>query len=279
MELRVRTVIELAAFFDSYSKEYENSGFEGLASYDQTIHKIAIDGGEASVWAVCAVASVIQRRIVCVYPSTVNGAGADDILAERLNTTLRPRENYDDLLEPIYIMWSRVGPVKAGEKWLPNHFVPLFTETSSSSSRVTAPPKKRQRPSPASVDVTSSPQCTSGTNASPLSNPVPLPCTSRPVPAPRTSRPTSSRPAAVTTSESPPSDPTSSPGSPPSAPTSYAPTSSPGSPPSAPQSSATDGPATHGSATAHIIEAHKGGVRLIYEGYTYVRDRVYKDKQ
>ena len=61
-ELRVRTIIELYAFFDYYMHEYANVDFDGTCgvTYDETIHEYAVDGGDASIWAVCALASIIE---------------------------------------------------------------------------------------------------------------------------------------------------------------------------------------------------------------------------
>ena len=46
-ELRVRTVIELMAFFDFYYEEYAAVSFEDICgvTFDDTIYEIAVDGG------------------------------------------------------------------------------------------------------------------------------------------------------------------------------------------------------------------------------------------
>ena len=123
-ELRVRTVIELAAFVDSYVKEYEADNFDELCgvSYDETISECAIDGGYASVWAVCGLASVIGRPIVSVYPK-INGQS--DILEKLLNRTLKPRQACDASQASISIMWTRASCHNPSHMWVSNHFVPL----------------------------------------------------------------------------------------------------------------------------------------------------------
>jgi len=74
-ELRVRTVIEMMGFLDSYMSEYAAVDLDGVCgvTYMDTIHEIAVDGGCASVWALAGLASVIKRPIVSVYPTTING--------------------------------------------------------------------------------------------------------------------------------------------------------------------------------------------------------------
>ena len=138
-ELRVRTVIELTAFFDSYYKEYDVSELEskGGVTYDEAIHELAVDGGYASVWGLCGLASVIERPIVSVYPSTVNGL--NDELAALLNRQMRPRRNYDADRDAVYIMWTSTSWPKSGTMWRSNHFVPLVkAQPQSTTASVTA---------------------------------------------------------------------------------------------------------------------------------------------
>ena len=70
-ELRIRTVIELMACFDFYYEEYAAVSFEDICgvTFDDTIYEITVDGGYASVWAVCGLSSVIRRPIISLYPA------------------------------------------------------------------------------------------------------------------------------------------------------------------------------------------------------------------
>ena len=138
-ELRVRTVIELTAFFDSYYKEYNVTELENKCgvTFDEAIHELAVDGGYASVWGLCGLASVIERPIVSVYPSTVNGP--NDELAALLNRQMRPRRNYDADRDEVYIMWTSTSRPKSGTMWRSNHFVPLVkAQSQSTTASVTA---------------------------------------------------------------------------------------------------------------------------------------------
>ena len=92
--------------------------------YDEGIHELAVDGGCASVWGLCGLASVIERPIVSVYPSTVNGL--NDELAMLLNRRMKPRRSYDEDREDIFIMWTSTTCPKSGTMWRTNHFVPLI---------------------------------------------------------------------------------------------------------------------------------------------------------
>lgn len=124
-ELRLRTVIELTAFFDSYMKEYKDDDFEGLCgvTYEEDVYECATDGGYVSIWVMAGLASVIQGPIVSVYP-TINGI--NDPVAEILNRTLLPRLNYDANCQAIHIMWTRADfHVSQTTTWVTNHFVPL----------------------------------------------------------------------------------------------------------------------------------------------------------
>src|SRR6478609_10995518 len=136
-ELRVRTVIDLTAFFDSYQKEYESSDFDMSCgvTYEETIHDCSINGGYASVWAICGLASVIERPIVSVYP-TVNGP--QDILTTVLNRTFLPRRNYDTTREPVFVMWTCLTAHDSRTIWHPNHFVALVSPSYIASSMPSA---------------------------------------------------------------------------------------------------------------------------------------------
>lgn len=121
----MRTIVELTAFFDAYYKEYNVKEIETYCgvTYDEGIYEMAVDGGDASIWGLCGLASVIERPIVSVYPSTVNGP--NDMLATMLNRRMKPRRNYNEALDEVYIMWTNTSPPKSGTIWRSNHFVPL----------------------------------------------------------------------------------------------------------------------------------------------------------
>ena len=88
-----------------------------------------------SVWGLCGLASVIERPIVSVYPSTVNGP--NDELAALLNRQMRPRRNYDAVRDEVYIMWTSTSRPKSGTMWRSNHFVPLVKAQSQSTTAST----------------------------------------------------------------------------------------------------------------------------------------------
>jgi len=125
-ELRVRTVIELCAFADFYQEQYLSDKFDEWTgvTYEEAIHEIAVDGGYASVWAICGLASVLQRPIVSVYPTDVNGG--NDMIAQTLNRTVHPRLGYDPCHEKIFILWTRTIAPASEQIWRPNHFAPLI---------------------------------------------------------------------------------------------------------------------------------------------------------
>ena len=139
-ELRLRTIIELTAFVDHYVTQYGDLNFEASvgAGYEETIHELAVDGGHASVWALCGLATVVERPIVSVYPSTGNQE-LTQAVASCLNRRLLPRREYDDLLSAIFIMWTRTCRHCPGTMWTSNHFVPLLEGSALSSTVIHTP--------------------------------------------------------------------------------------------------------------------------------------------
>ena len=112
--------------------EYQKDNLEVVCGveYEHAIHECAVEGGYASVWAVCALATVIKRPIVSVYPRFEYG---ENILATVLNRKLMPRRNHSDTIDPIFIMWTRASPQCPGAMWTSNHFVPLVRTNHTST--------------------------------------------------------------------------------------------------------------------------------------------------
>ena len=123
--MRVRTIIELAAFADWYTQQYEHDDFDELCgvSYDETIYDCAVNGGYVSVWAVCGLASVIYRPINSIYPYQINGE--NDVLSRLLNRTLQPRPSFDSAVDPVTILWTRASHHDPNRVGISSHFVPL----------------------------------------------------------------------------------------------------------------------------------------------------------
>jgi hypothetical protein len=76
-----------------------------------------------------ALSTVLQRRIISVYP-WVNGQS--DVYADVANVMLTPISERTGL-SPLMIMWTRDAP-NVGNVWLANHFVPLFRNSDRSAS-------------------------------------------------------------------------------------------------------------------------------------------------
>lgn len=125
-ELRLRTIIELVAYCEEYEANYRSNNFTELCgvSIQETIHCVAVNGGLASVWAMCALASVLQGPIVSVYPISINGEA--DVMSKVLNVTLDPRVPCIDIEESVYIMWTSLEIQSDNRIWRSNHFVPLI---------------------------------------------------------------------------------------------------------------------------------------------------------
>ena len=72
----------------------------------------------------CALASVLQRPIVSVYPMNINGEA--DVISKVLNVTLDPRVPCIDIEESVYIMWTSLELHSENRIWRSNHCVPLL---------------------------------------------------------------------------------------------------------------------------------------------------------
>ena len=88
-------------------------------SYSSACKDAAIQGQYASSWHMQAAACVLRCPLVSLYPAK---NGLLDKTLRLLNTTFMQRQIHAK--EPLYIMWSRLGP-KEAVTWTPNHFVPL----------------------------------------------------------------------------------------------------------------------------------------------------------
>lgn len=95
-----------------------------MADYDESIVDCAQVGGHSSIWTLCALATVLSRHIVSVYPP-VNGENdaAPGIL--NVEVAARPTSSFVTALEPIRILWTRLQRINPRLQWTPNHFVPL----------------------------------------------------------------------------------------------------------------------------------------------------------
>ena len=250
-------------------EEYGADKFDSFSacSYDQAIHELAVDGGDASIWAMCGLASVLRRSIVSVYPSTINGT--HDELAKHLNRTMRPRLSPHEPRETIYIMWTRNVANNPGTMWQANHFVPLMGNELNMEEDVMDGGAQMED----DMDIGESVWEADGhadIGIFPVSDQSTMPSLSSSaadnsdnlestrLPAPRSASPllTSSQPVPVPAPRSASSLLTSSQPVPVPAPRSVS-------------SASTGGCLTSG--LPELIEAHKGGLRLLLDGYCYVR--------
>jgi len=109
-----------------YLDKYSSNGFllcDG--DYDAAVVDCVKLGQHSSIWTMAALATVVQRDIVSVYPAANMSGGPDDVNVATLNATLEPRDCVVQGLASMHIMWTRVGPHQ-GRTWGPTHFVPLM---------------------------------------------------------------------------------------------------------------------------------------------------------
>jgi len=94
--------------------------------FDIALRECSVNGGYSCIWTMYALTTVLRRNIESVYP-TINGQS--DLAAKIANTILIPLSKEDLVisLEPIFIMWTRAAPMLDSTiPWTPNHFVPLL---------------------------------------------------------------------------------------------------------------------------------------------------------
>ena len=84
-------------------------------TYDEGIHRNRPSTVDMPRYGLCGLASVIERPIISVYPSTINGL--NDEVAALLNRRMKPRRNYEYDRDEVYIMWTSTSRPKSGTMW------------------------------------------------------------------------------------------------------------------------------------------------------------------
>jgi len=82
--------------------------------------------GEAcSTWALQAAATVIQRRIISLYPPVYGAAGIPEKLLNCMFEPASRRRN--NMYQSVSVMWTRNTPShQRSTTWTPNHFAPVL---------------------------------------------------------------------------------------------------------------------------------------------------------
>ena len=106
-ELLVRTVIEMVTNAEKYKKHPIARDYMSLSPYyKEACMDCGKQKGWSSIWTMLALATVIRRAIVSVYPPC---NGMKDFAYETLNTTIFPVDTSPlnaPRDEPIHIMWT-----------------------------------------------------------------------------------------------------------------------------------------------------------------------------
>ncbi|CAG2186302.1 unnamed protein product [Mytilus edulis] len=109
--------------FAMYSDEYTHGvvlterSIEDI--YEREIMQIRNSKTYMGIWQIFALASVIRRPIVSVYPKKGNPNVRKDLYRR-----IEPMEKDSD--KPLYIMWTSTRLDMNNNYWVPNHFVPLL---------------------------------------------------------------------------------------------------------------------------------------------------------
>ena len=177
-ELRARIVVELAAHEEFYL-ESKNLGadLQGLGPTDlaknycqhsphcqtsqldaesvrsifrQEVCSVAKKGVWMSIWEVHAIASILGKRLMSIYPQLTSiypnlSKDSESSVRSELHRTLLPRESSSspEAVPLPAIMWTRMGGLRPGEIWATDHFVPCLP---LSQSETGSQPQTEQHP-------------------------------------------------------------------------------------------------------------------------------------
>ena len=129
-ELRVRTCLEMMIHQSEYLAHPSASDLLLMSSnYDIAIKDCATNGSSICIWALFALATVIGRTIISIYPMAPPTLHNFALGIKVANTSLLPLHRLEDNMgEPVHIMWMRLAmpALKDSSVWEPNHFVPLL---------------------------------------------------------------------------------------------------------------------------------------------------------
>ena len=178
IEMRVRSIIEMALYPDHYCQPEVTSFLGGYTSSEDVSRKSAprlhatspnfVRAGEcpivgnivmdtfiydvisatregcwATMWHVYALASVLGTPIRSVYPER------NTYVRPLYHKVVHPRQA--SVAQPLIIMWTQTTYDSNPSKWSPNHFVPCIELTTSSATSHTS---EFTHPQPASIMCT-----------------------------------------------------------------------------------------------------------------------------
>ena len=121
-ELRVRCLIEMVKNEEWYRNQHKEDDLQLISgTFWESVYDCAT-GGYSHPYAIHAIASVLEKEIVSVYPP-VNGML--DSAVRILSCSFKPRLTKNKKIEKVYVMWTSVEEPEPEKTWTPNHFVPL----------------------------------------------------------------------------------------------------------------------------------------------------------
>jgi len=105
--------------------------------YDEALRDCSRSSVPVCIWVIFALASVIRRQIVAIYPDVSSSTLLDSIENGLLfgNATLTPISDERSDCEPFSVMWTRVDS-DGSSPWTPNHFVPIVPRAAQENGSV-----------------------------------------------------------------------------------------------------------------------------------------------
>ncbi|WAR05815.1 hypothetical protein MAR_021184, partial [Mya arenaria] len=121
----------IAKMFAMFSEHFYNEQLTDLAIqrfFRAEIMNICNSGRYMGIWQEAALANVLNRQVVSVYPM-YGGQTVRNFLHRTFEPVVEKKEMTNS--DKVFIMWSNLnGQNIAAKEWRPNHFVPLlFTST------------------------------------------------------------------------------------------------------------------------------------------------------
>lgn len=108
---------------ETYAKMHKHTGVALVSpDYSKAMKDCAMDWAYSSAWTISTAATVLNTKIVSIYPP-VNGL-LDNTISILYRTFVPARE--DKSRRPIYIRWTSASRPTPSKIWSPNHFVPLL---------------------------------------------------------------------------------------------------------------------------------------------------------
>lgn len=135
-ELRVRTLLEMLLYESTYLGDAVAADYLQISpSYDHAVQCCSSVSGYSCIWTIAALSTVLQRRIVLIYPDINGVEDQAQFICSRVVQPKRCENLPGTQQQDLYIMWT-CDVMMSGTTWEPNHFVPVVEMQEATSTSV-----------------------------------------------------------------------------------------------------------------------------------------------